>query len=63
MADRATASRALAFRGGGFIAAPRRGAALVAFVAIIALWEAAVRWRFVSLIFLPSPDQRRPGAL
>jgi NitT/TauT family transport system permease protein len=57
MADRAIAGRALAFRGGGFIASPRRGAALVAFVLIIALWEIAVRWRWVSPIFLPAPSE------
>jgi taurine transport system permease protein len=55
MADR-TAARTLTFRGGGFVATPRRGAALVAFVLIIALWEIAVRWRWVSPIFLPSPS-------
>ena len=53
MADRA---RAIAFRGGGFVATPRRGAALIAFILIIALWEVAVRWRWVSPIFLPSPS-------
>ena len=49
-------SREVAFRGGGFILAPRRGVAALAFAALIALWEIAVRFGWISPIFLPSPS-------
>jgi NitT/TauT family transport system permease protein len=47
--------RPIQFRGGGFVLTPRRGAALVAFVVVIALWETASRAGWISQIFLPSP--------
>ncbi len=43
------------FRGGGFVLTPKRGAALAAFVVIIAVWEGSSRAGLVSPIFLPSP--------
>jgi NitT/TauT family transport system permease protein len=48
-------ARDVPFRGGGFVVVPRRGAALVAFVLLIALWESASRFGWISPIFLPSP--------
>ncbi|MBI3505932.1 MAG: ABC transporter permease [Proteobacteria bacterium] len=48
--------RPVAFRGGGFSPVPVRGAALVAFVALVAFWEFAVRTGRVSAIFLPAPS-------
>jgi NitT/TauT family transport system permease protein len=48
--------RPLAFRGGGFVIARRRGAAPVFFALVIALWELAVRQRWISPIFLPAPS-------
>src|SRR5262249_20576895 len=57
VADRAEAGRrVLAFRGGGFVAQRRRGAAFVAFAVLVVAWEIAVRWRWISPIFLPSPS-------
>ena len=49
-------ARPLPFRGGGYVATPRRGAALVAFVVLIAVWELAVRSRWVPPLFLPAPS-------
>src|SRR6185369_11797103 len=46
----------LPFRGGGFVAQQRRGAALMAFTVLLIAWEIAVRWRWISPIFLPSPS-------
>src|SRR5262249_13374291 len=46
----------LRFRGGGFVAVPRRGVALAFFVVLIALWELAVRRGWVSSLFLPAPS-------
>ena len=48
-------AREIAFRGGGFVLTPRRGAALVAFVIVIAGWQAASSLGWISPIFLPSP--------
>jgi ABC-type nitrate/sulfonate/bicarbonate transport system permease component len=48
--------RPLAFRGGGFVIARRRGAAPLFFAAVIVLWEIAVRRRWISPIFLPAPS-------
>ena len=57
MADGAEAGQyPLPFRGGGFVAQQRRGAALMAFTVLLIAWEIAVRWRWVSPIFLPSPS-------
>lgn len=47
--------REVAFRGGGFTVVPKRGAAIVAFIGLIAFWELACRAGWVSPIFLPSP--------
>jgi taurine transport system permease protein len=46
----------IVFRGGGFALVPKRGAALIAFVAVLILWEMSSRLRWVSPIFLPSPE-------
>jgi len=48
--------RRIEFRGGGFVAEPRRAAAPVAFVLLLAFWELAVRNGLVSPIFLPAPS-------
>ncbi len=48
--------RPVAFRGGGFSPVPVRGAAAVAFVVLLALWEVSVRRGWVSPIFLPAPS-------
>mgnify|MGYP001559266635 CR=1 FL=1 len=48
-------AREIRFRGGGFTFGRRPGAALLAFVLLIAFWEVASRQRWVSPIFLPSP--------
>lgn len=55
-AEERAPARPLPFRGGGYLPTPRRGAALVAFVAIVALWELAVRQRWVTPLFLPAPS-------
>ena len=47
--------RDVPFRGGGFTVVPKRGAALIGFVVLIALWEVSVRFGWISPIFLPSP--------
>lgn len=44
------------FRGGGFAHVPVRGAALVAFAGLVAVWEFAVARGYVSPIFLPAPS-------
>jgi len=48
-------AREIPFRGGGFVLSPRRGAAILAFAFVLALWEAASRAGWISEIFLPSP--------
>jgi taurine transport system permease protein len=48
--------RRIDFRGGGFVSEPRRAAAPVAFVLLLAFWELAVRNGLVSPIFLPAPS-------
>lgn len=48
--------RPIAFRGGGFAHVPVRGAAAIAFVGLLALWEFAVGRGYVSPIFLPAPS-------
>lgn len=45
------------FRGGGYVAATRPGAALIFFAVIIALWEWSVRANWVSPLFLPAPSE------
>jgi ABC-type nitrate/sulfonate/bicarbonate transport system permease component len=52
---RAVPFRAIPFRGGGFAPQPRRAAPLVAFVAIVALWQAAIALGWLNPVFLPSP--------
>lgn len=54
MAD--TGARETAFRGGGFVATRPRGVALAFFVALLALWEIAIRARWLSPLFLPAPS-------
>ena len=49
-------ARPVAFRGGGFAPGRRRGAALVAFAALLGAWEVASRAGWVSPIFLPAPS-------
>ncbi|MDB5411449.1 MAG: transporter permease [Rhodospirillales bacterium] len=48
--------RDIEFRGGGFQAAARPGAALFFFVLILAVWELAVREGWLNPIFLPAPS-------
>jgi taurine transport system permease protein len=48
--------RPVVFRGGGFSPVPVRGAAAVAFVLLLALWEVSVRKGWISPIFLPAPS-------
>lgn len=48
--------RPVAFRGGGFSPVPVRGAAAIAFVVLLAVWEVSVRKGWISPIFLPSPS-------
>ena len=48
-------ARLVAFRGGGFAPRPRRVAAWVALVVVLALWQGAVSAGLVSAAFLPSP--------
>lgn len=43
------------FRGGGFGPRTSRVTAVLAFAAALALWQAAITFRFVSPVFLPSP--------
>ena len=49
-------ARRVAFRGGGFAPGRRRFAALIAFAALLAIWELAARAGWVSPIFLPAPS-------
>lgn len=49
--------RALPFRGGGFTITAWRGAALVFFVILLAVWEFVCRMRWISPIFLPAPSE------
>ncbi|MBI3451856.1 MAG: ABC transporter permease [Rhodospirillales bacterium] len=48
--------REVAFRGGGFVLSPRRGAAAVFFALLLALWELAIRAGWISPLFLPAPS-------
>jgi NitT/TauT family transport system permease protein len=52
----AVAGRGVPFRGGGFAPRRRRGAAAIAFVLILALWQAAVALKLVNPLFLPAPS-------
>ena len=47
--------REVPFRGGGFVLVRRRGAAVIFFAGLIAVWELAVRSGSVSPLFLPAP--------
>jgi taurine transport system permease protein len=49
--------REIRFRGGGYVAAARPGAALVFFAGALALWELSVRAHWVSPLFLPAPSE------
>ena len=51
----AAAARTVPFRGGGFLPRTSRLTALLAFLALLAIWQAAVSLRWVSPVFLPSP--------
>jgi NitT/TauT family transport system permease protein len=50
------AGRAVPFRGGGFAPRRRRGAAVLAFALIVAVWQAAVALKLVNPLFLPAPS-------
>jgi taurine transport system permease protein len=47
--------RAVAFRGGGFAPSPRGWISWLSFAALLALWQAAIDFRWLSPVFLPSP--------
>ncbi len=49
------ATRAIAFRGGGFMPRPRLHAAWVAFALVLLLWQGVLWAGWVSPVFLPSP--------
>jgi NitT/TauT family transport system permease protein len=49
--------RPVPFRGGGFSHRPVRGAALLVFLSLVALWEWGCRTGFISPIALPAPSQ------
>jgi ABC-type nitrate/sulfonate/bicarbonate transport system permease component len=53
----AAAGRSVPFRGGGFAPRLHRGAALVAFVVLITVWQTLVSLKLVNSLFLPSPLQ------
>jgi len=52
----AETEREVPFRGGGFAPVRWRGAAIVVFVALLCVWEVAVRGGAVSRLFLPAPS-------
>jgi len=56
MPDGGSPLRSIRFRGGGFSVERRPGAALLAFAAILATWEATVRGGVISPLFLPAPS-------
>ena len=45
------------FRGGGFLPRTNRAAAALAFAALLAAWQAAVSFGWISPVFLPSPAE------
>ncbi|MGO8914781.1 MAG: ABC transporter permease [Stellaceae bacterium] len=47
--------RAIAFRGGGFLPAPRPLYSWLTFPVLLALWQAAISLGWISPVFLPSP--------
>jgi ABC-type nitrate/sulfonate/bicarbonate transport system permease component len=49
--------REIRFRGGGYVAAARPGAALIFFAGAIGFWELSVRAQWVSPLFLPAPSE------
>jgi NitT/TauT family transport system permease protein len=55
-ATREISGRAVAFRGGGFIATPKPMLSWIAFAALIAVWQLSGTLGWVSPIFLPSPS-------
>ena len=52
----AQAVRELRYRGGGFTIRPRPGAAPLAFLAALLLWEGVVRIGWLNPLFLPAPS-------
>ncbi|MBM3601228.1 MAG: ABC transporter permease [Alphaproteobacteria bacterium] len=56
MADKDAPIRPLPFRGGGFQHVPRAWAAVLGLALLIAIWQLAGQLRWVSPIFLPSPE-------
>ncbi|CAO3437545.1 ABC transporter permease [Azospirillum endophyticum] len=48
--------RQVAFRGRGFVASHHRGASWIAFALLIGLWEASIRFGWISELFLPAPS-------
>ncbi len=56
VAAQAPAQRRVRFRARGFVVSRHRAASWIAFLAIILLWEAAVREDVVSELFLPAPS-------
>ena len=55
MPDERPPPRAIAFRGGGFLPAPRPLHAWLVFPALLALWQATSSLGWISPVFLPSP--------
>ena len=55
MRDAIVSTRPVPFRGGGFLPRTSRIAACLAFLALLAVWQAAVSLRWISPVFLPSP--------
>lgn len=51
-----SAPREIPFRGGGFVARPRRGAAMLSFLILLALWEIVADARWISPLSLPAPS-------
>jgi ABC-type nitrate/sulfonate/bicarbonate transport system permease component len=47
--------REVAFRGGGFLPAPKPLHSWIAFAAVLSFWQASVSLRWVDPVFLPSP--------
>lgn len=47
----------VAFRGGGFIPGTKRWAPWLAFIVIIACWEAASQLRWLPALFMPAPSE------
>jgi ABC-type nitrate/sulfonate/bicarbonate transport system permease component len=50
-----TGRREVAFRGGGFLPAPRQMHSWIAFAGVLLLWQIAISMRWIDPVFLPSP--------